>query len=233
MTYVKRSRELFSVLLRNHNVCPECAVYDNLSVPLHPALENRRAAMMKRAVWDPTRVVVRKLWHLTMRASRTGVINLKPIGEEGGRRGEARANDTTTVAAGTVVTNYLDARGVRVADAVGTGCSARLAGTVGVPLRYVCTVRGLDDEPANGTSVRRIMNTANKTSCTDVCFHGRDPADGRWIDLIGEIGSLFCSYVFEIKSLACSIKHPFFNANLKQTRSVTLLRCNRQSCNCF
>lgn len=28
----------------NHNVSLKCAVYDNLSVPLHPALENRRAA---------------------------------------------------------------------------------------------------------------------------------------------------------------------------------------------
>jgi len=61
------------------------------------------------------------------------------------------ATGTTAIAAGAaaaaaavVVTNYLDARGVRAADAVGTGCSARLAGTVGVPLRCV-PVRVLRD----------------------------------------------------------------------------------------
>lgn len=223
MTYAKRSREFSSVLFRNHNVCPECAVYDNLSVPLHPALENRRAAMMKRAVRNSTRVVVRKLWHLTTRASRTGVINLKPIGEEGGKGVEARANDTTSVAAGAAVTNYLDARGVRVADAVGTGCSARLAGTVGVPLRYVCTVRGPDDEPANGTSVRRIMREQNKLyGCSfPRTWFRRWSADrfDRW-DWLAILPVRFRNQI------SCLFNRPLFNANLKQTRSVTLLRCN-------
>lgn len=93
-----------------------------------------------------TRVVVRKLWHLTMRASRTGVINLKPIGDREGRGREERANDTTTIAAGMVVTNYLDARGIRVANAVGTR-AARHAWQV--QLVYHCGMYHpqADDEP--------------------------------------------------------------------------------------
>jgi len=54
-----------------------------------------------------------------------------------------------------VVTNYLDARGVRVADAVGTSCSARLAGTVGVPLRRVTPSRR---SPGSETARSRERN---------------------------------------------------------------------------
>lgn len=70
-----------------------------------------------------------------MRASRTGVINLKPIGRT------ATIPAAATVAA--VVTNYLDARDVRVVNAVGepTRKGRELPGTLQVqlaqPLRYV------------------------------------------------------------------------------------------------
>lgn len=226
MTYAKHSREFSFVLFRNHNVCPECAVYDNLSVPLHPALENRRAAMMKRAVRNSTRVVVRKLWHLTTRASRTGVINLKPIGEEGGREGRWLRRGRTIPPASPRGRRW-QITWTRAASESRTQLvrAARHAWQ----LVYHCGMYVPSAAPMTNprTELPSAVSCANKTSCTDVRFHGRDPADGRRIDLIGEIGSLFCPCVFEIKSLACSIKRPLFNANLKQTRSVTLLRCNR------
>jgi len=70
-----------------------------------------------------------------------------------------------------VVTNYLDARGVRVADAVGTSCSARLAGTVGVPLRRVTPSRrspGAETALKPRTELPAARHAPNKTSRADV-----------------------------------------------------------------
>lgn len=96
-----------------------------------------------------------------------------------------------------MVTNYLDARGVRIRGRSWYG----LLGTLG---RYswctiaVCMYRPRpDDEPAN-PELPLVLSCVNKTSCTDVRFHRRDSADQR-IDLVDEIGSLF--YVLKTKSL--------------------------------
>lgn len=149
-----------------------------------------------------------------MRASRTGVINLKPIGRTATAAvAAATAAGTTAVAVAVepaaVVTNYLDARRVRVVGAVGTG----LLGTLG---RYswrtiaVCTVRVLCDsppvgEPANGTSAReRVRVTRGQNEMYGCSFlWGRDPADGQATrgpstGLIGEIARTCGSFQIRV-----------------------------------
>lgn len=174
-------RKVFFPYYRNHNVSLKCAVYDNLSV--HSSSSSSRESSSRRWLSERsgTRVVVRKLWHLTMRASRTGVINLKPIGGwrewgGGGKRGR-------TIPTPSPRGWWWQITWTRAASESRTQLVHGLLGTLGKCswcTIAVCTIRRPMTNPANGTSARRIMREQNKLyGCSD--FHGRDTADGRRI----------------------------------------------------
>lgn len=127
-----------------------------------------------------------------------------------------------------VVTNYLDARGVRVADTVDMGCSARLADTLGIPLRCILcgpTMNSRTELPPDRVSYM------NKTNHTDVRFHRRDSADGQTIrestitERFGRRDWLIIirMYVssFKFKSLLARNKSTFLNVNFK-ARNIIL-----------
>lgn len=97
-------------------------------------------------------------WPCDARISRTGVINLKPIE---GRRQE-RANDTTTVASPRG--RWWQITWTRAAFEPWTQLVRATRHAWQVQLVYHCGMYRPqpDDEPANGTSARRIMREQNK-----------------------------------------------------------------------
>lgn len=132
----------------------------------------------------------------------------------------------TATAMVVVVTNYLDARGVRVrvADIVDTGCSAGLADIVGVPLRYVPSVSSAVQRPTRERNFRPLAYHT-WTKWIGCSFPQMRFCQAIWvsrIDSIDEIGLL----LFVTRALSNPILHLrkiylfFFYVNLKENYSI-------------